>query len=93
MRIKPLGERVLLKPLKGEEKTKAGIYIPESAKEEKKEGIVEAVGTLKDGGEIPLKKGDHVLYGGYSSDEVTIDGQDYVFVEYKDILGKIEVEK
>ena len=90
MNIKPIGERVLLKPKKEEEKTKGGIYIPESAKENKKEGEVLAVGTLKDGKEIPLKKGDRVLYGGYSSDEFEIDNEKFINVEYKDILGKFE---
>ena len=90
MNIKPIGERVLLKPKKEEEKTKGGIYIPESAKENKKEGEVLAVGALKDGKEIPLKKGDRVLYGGYSSDEFEIDNEKFIIVEYKDILGKFE---
>lgn len=89
MELKPIGQRVLLKPTEKEEKTKGGIYIPESAKEERKEGEVLAAGTLKDGKDIPLKKGDAVLYGGYSSDEVEIDGEKYIFVDYKDVLAKI----
>jgi chaperonin GroES len=93
MHIKPIGERVLLKQMKKEEKTKGGLYIPESAKEEKKDGEVVAVGTFKDGKELPLKKGDRVIYGGYSSDEIEIDDQKYLFVEFKDILGKVEVKK
>lgn len=90
MNIKPMGERVLIKPLKQEERTKGGLYIPESAKEEKKEGIVVAAGTHKDGKELPLKKGDRVLYGGYSSDEIELDGEKHLFVEFKDILAKME---
>ncbi|MBI3032144.1 co-chaperone GroES [Candidatus Woesearchaeota archaeon] len=90
MNIKPLGERVLLKPVTKEEKTKGGLYIPESAKEERKEGIVEAVGTFKDGKELPLKKGDRVLYGGYSNEEIELNQQKYVFVEFKSILAKLE---
>ncbi len=90
MKISPIGERVLIKPTKQEEKTKGGIYIPESAKEEKKEGEVIAVGRYKDGKELPLKKGDKVIYGGYSSDEIEIDGEKYLFVDFKDILAKIE---
>jgi chaperonin GroES len=93
MHIKPIGERVLLKHMKKEEKTKGGLYIPESAKEEKKEGEVIAAGTFKDGKELPLKKGDRVIYGGYSSDEIEIDGDKFLFVEFKDILGKVEVKK
>ncbi|MFH1510520.1 MAG: co-chaperone GroES [Candidatus Woesearchaeota archaeon] len=90
MNIKPLGERVLIKPTKQEEKTKGGLYIPETAKEEKKEGTVFAAGFHKDGKDLPLKKGDKVIYGGYSSDEIEIDGEKHVFVDYKDVLAKIE---
>lgn len=89
MEIKPIGERVLLQP-KEEEKTKGGIYIPDSAKESKKEGEVLAVGTFKDGKELPLKKGDHVLYGGYSSDEFEFDGKKYIVIDFKDVLAKLE---
>jgi chaperonin GroES len=90
MNIKPLGERVLLKPVEAETRTKGGIYIPDSAKEEKKEGVVVAAGSYKDGKELPLKKGDKVIYGGYSSDEFEMGGDKYVFVELKDVLGKLE---
>ena len=90
MNIQPLGERVLIKQTKKEEKTKGGLYIPESAKEERKEGEVIAVGTFKEGKELPLKKGDKVLYGGYSTEEVEVDTQKYVFVEFKDILAKLD---
>lgn len=87
MIIRPIGERVLLKHLKKEEVTKGGIYIPESAQKENKEGIVIAVGTFEDGKELPLKKGDLVIYGGYQSDEVEIDGEKYLFVDFKDVLA------
>lgn len=75
MIVKPIGERVLLKHQKKEEVTKGGIYIPESARQEKKEGIVVAVGTFEDGKELPLKKDDHVIYGGYQADEIEIDDE------------------
>ncbi len=88
MKIQPLGERVLIKPKK-EEKTAGGIYLPESAKEEKKQGTVVAVGTLKDGKELPLKAGDEVLYGGYSSEEFEIKGEKHLMVEFKDIIAKV----
>jgi chaperonin GroES len=88
--IKPIGERVLLKHQKQEEVTKGGIYIPESARQEKKEGIVAAVGTFEDGKELPLKKGDHVIYGGYQADEIEIDDEKLVFVDFKDILAIIQ---
>ena len=90
MRITPIGERVLIKPAPEETKTRGGIYIPETAKETKKEGIVMAVGTTKEGKELPLKTGDKILYGGYSSDEFEIEGQKYVILELKDILAKLE---
>jgi chaperonin GroES len=90
--IRPIGERVLLKHQKKEEVTKGGIYIPETARQEKKEGIVLAVGTFEDGKELPLKKGDHVIYGGYQSDEIEVDGENYVFVDYKDILATVVEE-
>ena len=90
MNLKPLGERVLIKQSKKEEKTKGGLYIPDTAKEEKKEGEVFAVGQFKDGKELPLKKGDRVLYGGYSSEDFEKDGEKYVFVEFKDILATLE---
>lgn len=89
MEIIPLGERVLIKPNEVGEKTKGGIYIPESAKENKKEGIVEAVGEKKDGGALPLKKGDKILYGGYSNEDFEIDGKKYIILEYKDVLAKL----
>lgn len=88
MNIKPIGERVLLKP-KTEERTRGGIYLPDSAKESKKEGEVIAVGT-KDDKPLPLKKGDIVFYGGYSNDEFEVNGETYIIVDYKDILAKLE---
>lgn len=90
MAIKPIGERVLLKPLKREEKTKTGIYLPKDADKDKKEGIVEAVGTDKDNRPLPLNKGDHVMYGGYSNEEFEINGETFIFVDFKDILARLE---
>ena len=89
MIIKPIGERVLLKHLKKAEVTKGGIYIPDSAQKEKKEGIIIAVGTFEDGKELPLKKDDHVIYGGYQADEIEMDDDKYVFVDFKDILATV----
>jgi chaperonin GroES len=90
MIIKPIGERILIKVVKQAEKTDSGIYLPDSAKEEKKEGIVVAVGTFEDGRELPVKKGDHVIYGGYKSDEIDLDGELHVFVDFKDLLAVLE---
>lgn len=90
MTITPIGERVLLEPAKKEEKTAGGIYLPDEARQEKKEGIVLAVGTYKDGKELPLKNGDRVLYGGYSNEEFEMQGKKYLLVEFKDIVARIE---
>lgn len=90
MHINPIGERILIKQQKKEEKTAGGIYIPDTAKEEKKEGIVVAVGKYKDGKELPLKTGDKIIYGGYSADEIEINGEKHVFIDIKDVLAKIE---
>ena len=81
MNITPIGERVLLEPAKKEDKTAGGIYLPDEAKPEKKEGLVLAVGTYKDGKELPLKKGDCILYGGDSHEEVEIQSK-------KNLLGE-----
>ncbi|MGB8217775.1 MAG: co-chaperone GroES [Candidatus Methanoperedens sp.] len=89
MKIKPLGKRVLIKPVKEEEKTKGGIFIPETAKEKKKQGIVIEVGTVEDK-DFPVKKGDVVLYTGYSSEELEVDGEKYLILESKDVIAKIE---
>lgn len=90
MVITPLGERILLKPLKREEKTKSGIYLPKDTDKDKKEAIVESVGHDKEGKPLPLKKGDHVLYGGYSNEEFEINGETFIFVDFKDVLAKLE---
>lgn len=90
MTIIPIGERVLIRPREAEEKTKSGIYIPETAQEKKKEGTVVSVGTRDDGKSLPLQPGDHVIYGGYSADKVEIENENYVFVPFKDVLAKIE---
>ena len=90
MNIEPIGERVLIRPIKTESKTKGGIYIPESAKEEKKEGEVIAVGKTKGGKPIELSKGDRILYGGYSSDEFEFDNQKYIMLDFKDVLAKLK---
>lgn len=88
MKIKPIGNRVLIKPVKEEEKTAGGIYIPETAKEKKKQGVVVDMGDeLKD---FPIKKGDVILYAGYSSEELEIDGEEYIILDSKDIIAKME---
>jgi chaperonin GroES len=88
MRIFPIGERVVLKQVEKEERTKSGIYLPKS--DDKKEGVVVEVGTLKDGSLIPLKKGDKIIYGGYSSEDYEVNGEKLLIVDFKDILARIE---
>ncbi len=90
MKIKPVGERVLLKPILEEEKTKGGIYIPESARENNKKGKVIEVGEDKEGKSLPLKKDMIVLYSGYSNEEIELEGEKYIIVDYKDIIAIIE---
>ena len=95
MAIRPLGDRVVLKPVEREERTKSGIVLPETAKEKPQEGIVEAVGTgriLDNGTTVPLelKKGDRVLYAKYAGNEFKIDEVEYLIVSEKDVLGVFE---
>ena len=93
MKLKPLGDRVLVKCSdEAEEKTAAGIIIPDTAKEKPQRGKVIAVGqgTLKeDGTRAPLdvKEGDDILFGKYSGNEIKIDGQEYLIMHESDILG------
>ncbi len=89
MKITPIGERVVLKPIKTEDRTKSGIYLPKGS-DEKKQGIVHEVGTFKDGSRIPLHQGDKVLYAGYSSEEIEINNEKFLIVEFKDIIAKLE---
>jgi len=95
MAIRPLHDRVLVKRVKEEEKTKGGIIIPDTAKEKPIEAKVVAVGTgrILDNGEVralAVKKGDVVLFGKYGGTEVKIDGQDHLILREDDILGIIE---
>ncbi|MEW6686060.1 MAG: co-chaperone GroES [Candidatus Edwardsbacteria bacterium] len=95
MKIKPLGDRVVVKPLEPEEKKKGGIIIPDTAKEKPQEGEVIAVGPGKiaDNGTriaMEVKAGDRVLYGKYSGTEVKIDDEDYLIMHADDILSIIE---
>lgn len=92
MNIKPLEDRVILKPSEAETKTSGGIIIPDNAKEKPQKGEVIAVGPGKvnDKGQkiaMTLKIGDEVLYGKYSGTEVTVDGTDYLIVREGDVLA------
>ena len=95
MKIRPLNDRILVKRLEGEEKTKGGIIIPDSAKEKPAEGEVIAVGhgKLNDKGvrvALELKKGDRVLFSKYGGTEVKLDGIDYMIMREDDILSVVE---
>jgi len=95
MKIQPLGDRVLVKPLEAESKTKGGIVLPDTAKEKPQEAEVVAVGkgkTMEDGSLKPLevKAGDKVLYGKYSGNEITKDGEELLIMREEDILAIIK---
>jgi chaperonin GroES len=95
MAFRPLGDRVLIKRIEEEEKTKGGIIIPDTAKEKPQEGEVVAVGpgARDDNGKVqPLdvKKGDRILFGKWSGTEVKIDGQDLLIMKESDVLGIVE---
>ncbi|MCG8400743.1 MAG: co-chaperone GroES [Firmicutes bacterium] len=93
--IRPLGDRVVVKPLPGEEVTKSGIVLPDTAKEKPQEGEVVAVGSgrLLDSGErvpIDLKAGDKVLFSKYAGNEVKINDVEYLILREMDVLGIID---
>jgi chaperonin GroES len=95
MKIRPLQDRVIVKRLEEEEKTKGGIIIPDTAKEKPQEGKVVAVGKGKvteEGKVIPLdvKVGDKILFGKYSGSEIKIGGEEHLIMREEDILGVIE---
>ena len=86
MNIKPLADRVLVKPASAEEKTASGIIIPDSAKEKPLKGEVLATGNGTKDEEMILKKGDNVLYGKYAGTEIDIEGEKYLIMRQSDIL-------
>ena len=95
MKIRPLQDRVIVRRVKEEEKTKGGLYIPDTAKEKPVEATVIAVGNgkvLEDGTvrKLDIKAGDRVLFGKYSGTEVKLDGEEHLILREDDILGVIE---
>lgn len=93
--IRPLGDRVVVKPLPLEERTKGGIVLPDTVKEKPQKGEVVAVGSgrLLDNGQrvaIDLRPGDQVLYSKYAGNEVKIDDVDYLILRETDVLGVLE---
>ena len=95
MKIQPLQDRILVKRIEEEERTKGGIIIPDTAKEKPQEGVVVAVGrgkVLEDGKLLPLdvKAGDRILFQKYAGTEVKIEGVEHLIMREEDILGVIE---
>ena len=94
MKLRPLHDRVVVRRVKEEEKTKGGIIIPDTAKEKPQEGEIVSVGTgskAEDGKVTPLdvKAGDRVLFGKWSGTEVKVDGEDLLIMKESDILGVV----
>ncbi len=95
MKIRPLQDRIIVKRVEGEEKSKGGIIIPDTAKEKPQEGKVIAVGKGKvteDGKLQPMdvKKGDRVLFSKYAGTEVNIEGEEHLIIREDDVLGVLE---
>jgi chaperonin GroES len=93
-KVKPLADRVVVKPLEEEEQMRGGLYIPDTAKEKPSQGEVVAVGPGKvsDDGtrlEMDVSEGDRILYGKYSGTDVTLDGEEYLILRESDILAII----
>ncbi|HAF50369.1 MAG: chaperonin GroES [Synergistaceae bacterium] len=95
MKVKPLGDRVVVKVLTQEEKTKGGIVLPDTAKEKPQEGEVISVGSgrvLDNGQKLPLevKVGDRVIFSKYAGTEIKIDGEEYLILSERDVLAVVE---
>ncbi|HLD74630.1 MAG TPA: co-chaperone GroES [Bdellovibrionota bacterium] len=95
MQVRPLQDRVIVKRVNEETKTRGGIIIPDSAKEKPVEGVVVAVGPgkLSDKGEkkpLDVKKGDRILFGKYSGTEITIENEEHLIMREDDILGVVQ---
>jgi chaperonin GroES len=89
MKIQPLEDRVLIKPMEEKEKKQGSIIIPETAKEKPQVGTIEAVGTDEELQKI-VKVGDKVIYGKYSGNEIELDGINYLIVQKADLLGVLK---
>ena len=95
MALKPLADRIVIKRLEAQEKTKSGLVLPDSAKEKPQEGKVIAVGTgrrLEDGSvkALEVKSGDRVLYGKYSGAEIALEGEEYLILREEDVLAVVQ---
>ena len=95
MKVRPLHDRILVERVEEEEKTKSGIYIPDSAKEKPQKGKVVAAGNGKvnDKGErvkLDVKEGDYILFQKYGGDEIKVDGKELVIMREEDVLAVVE---
>ena len=95
MAIKPLADRIVVRRLEAQDKTKSGLVLPDSAKEKPQEGKVISVGTgrrLDDGTikSLEIKSGDRVLYGKYSGTEVSLEGEEYLILREEDVLAVVQ---
>jgi chaperonin GroES len=95
VRLRPLGDRVIVRPIEKKDEVRSGLIIPDTAKEKPQEGEIIAAGKGKigeDGKLIPMdvKAGDKILYGKYSGTEVKLDGQEFLIMHQDDILGIVE---
>lgn len=95
MQLKPLADRIVVKVISGEEKTKSGLYLPNTAKEKPQEGEVIAIGSgkiLNNGQKLPLdvKVGDRIIFSKYSGSEIKLDGEEFVIFSERDVLAIIE---
>ena len=88
MKIKPLGKRLLIKPILEEKKTEGGIVLPDTAKEKPMKAEVIEVGKLED--DIDIKAGDKVIFSKYAGTEIKIDDEEYIIIELDDVLAKYE---
>jgi len=89
VKIKPLADRVLVKPQEAEERTASGLIIPDSAKEKPQKGVVVAAGSGSKDEKMEVKVGDVVLYGKYAGTELSFEGKDYLIMRQSDILAII----
>ena len=90
MKLKPLGDKVVLQHQAAEEKTQSGIILPDSAKEKPQEAVVIAVGSGTDKVEMQVKEGDKVIYTKYAGTEIKVDDEEYVIVDQSDIIAVVE---
>ena len=95
MKLRPLNDKLIVKPIKAEEMTKSGIIIPDSAKEKPQQGKVIAAGNGKskdDGKRVPLdvKAGDLILFGKYSGQEIKLEGEEFLIMREDEVLGVVE---